>query len=52
MFLKPNSHLRPALDMPCRHREKWDGNVYSRGLAVEAIPLAARVGTAFVGMVV
>ncbi|MBK8597379.1 MAG: GAF domain-containing protein [Holophagales bacterium] len=35
--------LRPALDIPCSHHEKWDGTGYPRGLRGEQISLAARV---------
>ena len=35
--------LRPALDIPLYHHEKWDGTGYPYGLKGEAIPLAARV---------
>jgi PAS domain S-box-containing protein/putative nucleotidyltransferase with HDIG domain len=42
-LLKPIPFLRPALDIPYCHHEKWDGNGYPRGLKGEEIPLAARI---------
>ncbi|HET9913858.1 MAG TPA: HD domain-containing phosphohydrolase [Anaerolineales bacterium] len=36
-------YLRPALDIPYCHHEKWDGTGYPRGLKGEQIPLAARL---------
>ncbi len=37
------NYLRPALDIPYCHHEKWDGSGYPRGLKGEEIPLAARI---------
>ncbi|PWB55526.1 MAG: hypothetical protein C3F13_04395 [Anaerolineales bacterium] len=42
-MLAPISYLRPALDIPGSHHEKWDGTGYPRGLIGEQIPLAARI---------
>jgi|GEM_PF-2182299 PAS domain S-box-containing protein/putative nucleotidyltransferase with HDIG domain len=42
-LLSPIEHLRPALDIPYCHHEKWDGSGYPRGLKGEQIPLAARI---------
>lgn len=42
-MLAPIAYLRPALDIPYCHHEKWDGTGYPRGLKGEQIPLAARV---------
>jgi putative nucleotidyltransferase with HDIG domain len=42
-MLSPIAFLRPALDIPYCHHEKWDGSGYPRGLRGEQIPLAARV---------
>lgn len=36
-------HLRPALDIPYAHHEKWDGTGYPRGLKGEEIPISARI---------
>jgi PAS domain S-box-containing protein/putative nucleotidyltransferase with HDIG domain len=42
-MLSPIDYLRPALDIPYCHHEKWDGSGYPRGLKGESIPLAARI---------
>jgi PAS domain S-box-containing protein len=42
-LLNPIIYLRPALDIPYCHHEKWDGTGYPRGLKEKQIPLAARI---------
>jgi PAS domain S-box-containing protein/putative nucleotidyltransferase with HDIG domain len=42
-LLKPIAYLRPALEIPYSHHEKWDGSGYPLGLKGEQIPLAARI---------
>ena len=42
-MILPITYLRPALDIPYSHHEKWDGSGYPRGLSGEQIPLAARL---------
>jgi HD-GYP domain-containing protein (c-di-GMP phosphodiesterase class II) len=42
-MLSPIRFLRPALDIPYAHHEKWDGTGYPLGLKGEQIPLAARI---------
>jgi PAS domain S-box-containing protein len=42
-LLSPIPFLRPALDIPYCHHERWDGGGYPRGLKGEEIPLAARI---------
>ncbi len=42
-LLSPIAYLKPALDIPYCHHERWDGTGYPRGLKGEQIPLAARI---------
>ncbi|UCH80271.1 MAG: PAS domain S-box protein [Nitrospiraceae bacterium] len=42
-LMYPIEHLRPAIDIPYYHHEKWDGSGYPDGLKGEHIPLAARI---------
>ena len=42
-LLAPISFLRPALDIPYCHHERWDGSGYPRGLKGEEIPVEARI---------
>jgi hemerythrin-like metal-binding protein/PAS domain S-box-containing protein len=42
-MLSPIAYLRPALDIPYCHHEKWDGTGYPRGLSGDQIPFAARI---------
>jgi GAF domain-containing protein len=42
-MLLPITYLRPALDIPYCHHERWDGSGYPRQLKGEQIPLVARI---------
>lgn len=42
-MLAPIEYLRPALEIPLSHHERWDGSGYPRGLKGQEIPLVARI---------
>jgi putative two-component system response regulator len=42
-ILHPISYLRPTLNIPYCHHEKWDGSGYPRGLKGSQIPFAGRL---------
>ncbi len=42
-MISPIAYLKPALDIPYCHHERWDGSGYPRGLKGEEIPLTARM---------
>jgi len=42
-MLSPIEYLRPALDIPFCHHERWNGSGYPRGLKETEIPLVARL---------
>lgn len=42
-MLSPIEFLRPAIDIPYCHHEKWDGTGYPRGLRRDEIPFPARI---------
>ncbi len=42
-LLSPIAHLKPAVDIPYCHHERWEGSGYPRGLKGEQIPLGARI---------
>ena len=42
-LISPISFLRPAIDIPYCHHEKWDGTGYPRGLKDTDIPVSARL---------
>jgi putative nucleotidyltransferase with HDIG domain len=42
-MLEQIEFLRPCIDIPYCHHERWDGSGYPNGLAGEEIPMAARL---------
>ncbi|MBI1728996.1 HD domain-containing protein [Candidatus Acetothermia bacterium] len=42
-MLESIEYLRPAIEIPYGHHERWDGSGYPRGLRGEEISLAARI---------
>jgi response regulator RpfG family c-di-GMP phosphodiesterase len=42
-LLEPIQYLKPAIDIPYCHHERWDGSGYPQGLRGEDIPLQARI---------
>jgi PAS domain S-box-containing protein len=42
-LIYPISYLRPAVEIPYGHHERWDGSGYPLGLKGKEIPLAARI---------
>ncbi len=42
-ILYPIDFLRPSIDIPYSHHERWDGTGYPQGLKGKEIPLVARI---------
>jgi len=42
-ILSPIEFLRPAIEIPHYHHEKWDGSGYPHGMKGDEIPISARI---------
>ncbi len=43
LFMEQIEFLKPAMDVPYGHHERWDGKGYPRGLKGKEIPILARI---------
>jgi len=42
-FMEQIEYLKPALEIPTSHHEKWDGSGYPQGIKGKKIPFSARI---------